>query len=76
MIDTCTLIAGVLLFCVTSVVVTLIPTNRTCFIAYYDHTFNTQIDSLIRLQKKASDHLGIDGNEESFTYEDQVSPAK
>ena len=27
-------------------------------------------------QKAAADHLGIDGNEESFTYEDEVSPAK
>lgn len=28
------------------------------------------------LQKKAKDHLGIEGDEESTMYEDSVSPAK
>jgi talin len=28
------------------------------------------------LQKKAKDHLGIDGDEESTMYEDSVSPFK
>lgn len=33
------------------------------------------IDIILK-KKKAAEYLGIDGNEESFTYEDEVSPAK
>lgn len=30
----------------------------------------------LNLQKKAKDHLGIDGDENSMMYEDNVQPAK